>query len=148
MTPLINALACLLALLPASFLWTSPRSIARYGVSQALILLCFMLFTFFTGDMEDPMMEFYPLKMWAFCLCVSTLTLTKKRTFFMTLAQGLWFWIVFFGSLSLAYRGEPVNNLSMILLFFGMIGVQFFKQNPKEISLGILIYWVGIWMLF
>ena len=148
MTPLMNALACLLAVLPASFLWASPRSIARHGVSLALLLLSFMLFTFFTGDMEDPMMEFYPLKMGAFCLCVSTLTLTKKKIFFMTLAQGLWLWILFFGSLSLAYRGETVHNLSMILLFFGIIGVQFFKKNPKDISLVILIYWVGIWMLF
>ncbi|HOG68315.1 MAG TPA: hypothetical protein PLT31_08345 [Fibrobacteraceae bacterium] len=148
MTPIMNSLACLFALLPSYFLWSSSRSIARQGVLLALVLCSFMIFTFLVGDMESPLMEFYPLKMWAFCLCVSTLTLTKKQVFFMSLAQGFWLWILFFGSLSLAYRGETVSYLSMILLLAGILFVQFFKNKPKEISLGILIYWVGIWMLF
>lgn len=148
MTSLMNALACLFALLPSSFLWSTPRSLIRQGILLALILCSFMLFTFLVGDMNDPMIEFYPLKMWALCLCVSTLTLSKKKVFFMSLAQFFWLWIVFFGSLSLSYRGESVNYLSMILLLGGILFVQLFNQKQNDFSLGILIYWVGIWMLF
>lgn len=148
MTPLMNLLACLLALLPAPFLWTSPRSIARQGAMLSLILLSFVLFVYLAGNPNDATMEFYPLEMLAFCLCVSTLTLSKRKIFFMSLAQGLWLWIVFFGSLSLFYRGLDISYLSMLLLAVGILSFKFLKADSREFSFAILTYWVGIWMLF
>ena len=148
MTPLMNSLACLLALLPAPFLWTTRRPLARQGVLLSLILVSFMLFVFLAGDSNDATMEFYPLEMWAFCLCVSTLTLSKRKVFFMSLAQGLWLWILFFGSLSLFYRGLEISFLSMTLLAVGILSFRFLRTNSRETSFAILIYWVGIWMLF
>lgn len=72
-TPFANALASLLALGCAMFLWRQGSSILRNGALLALGLVIFSLyvfFGFFPDGKEIPLeLEHYPFKMLALCLC-------------------------------------------------------------------------------
>ena len=67
MIQLVNALACLIALGCASFLWKKGSSPYRNGALLVGALLLFCVFTYFGGEMfdarlVDPTLEHYPFR--------------------------------------------------------------------------------------
>ena len=62
MTPLIHALACLLVLGLASFLWRGKITLLKESLLILAFFLLSVLFTILAGDLRDPNMELYPFR--------------------------------------------------------------------------------------
>ena len=151
MTPLVNALACLVALGCASFLWRERSSPYRNGALLAAFLVLFSAFTYF-GGMDpralDPEMEYYPFRMMALCLCLSTTSLPFYRRRYLVLAQSLWLWIELFGGISLYYRGIDIAWTRILALWGMTLCSTFLSKISKEMEFCLMVLWLAIWVFF
>ena len=102
MIPLMNAVACLLALAMAQFFWRRPIRLFKEAFFLLAAVVVFCVYAYFSGDMNDPAMESYPFRMFALALCFSTTALPVKRllaiavsvfgsTFLSRISQGMEF---------------------------------------------------------
>lgn len=153
MTPLVNALACLIALGCASFLWRKGSSPYRNGALLAGILFLFCVFTYFGGEVfyaqiQDSSLEHYPFRMMALCLCFSTTSLALYRRRYLVLAQALWFWIELFGGIALFYRGFDVAWMRMLAIFCMAFCSTFLSKISKEMEFCLMVYWIAVWVFF
>lgn len=148
MNALTNSMACLLALGFAMFLWRGKISLLK----ETLLILSFLmvseLFTFFAGDLSNPGLEHYPLRMLALCLCCSTTGLPVKRRRYLVLAQVLWLWIELFGGISLSYRGFDMP-WTRIIAIAGMASCStLLTRISREMEFCLMVFWIAIWMFF
>lgn len=153
MTPLANALACLIALGCASFLWRKGSSPYRNGALLAGFLLLFGVFSYFGGEMfdarlSDPVLEMYPFRMTALCLCFSTTSLAFYRRRYLVLAQALWFWIELFGGIALYYRGFDMAWTRILAIFWMGFCSTFLSKISKEMEFCLMVFWLAVWVFF
>lgn len=150
MTSLANALACVLVLGGASFLWRKNSGIFQNGISLALLLFLFCLFSFFAVDGESLKAagELYPFRMMALCLCFSTTSLSKYRRRYLVLAQSLWLWIEMFGGISLYYRGIDVAWVRVAALAGITFCSNFLSKISREMEFCLMVFWIAIWIFF
>lgn len=153
MIPLVNALACLIALGCASFLWKKGSSPYRNGALLAGSLLLFSVFTYFGGEMfdarvADPMLEHYPFRMMALCLCLSTTSLTLYRRRYLVLAQALWFWVELFGGIALFYRGFDIAWMRILAILGMTFCSTFLSKISKEMEFCLMVFWIAVWVFF
>ena len=153
MTPLANALSCLIALGCASFLWRKKTSPYRNGGLLAGFLLLFCVFTYFAGEPFDartvpPALEHYPFRMMALCLCLSTTSLPFYRRRYLVLAQALWYWIELFGGISLYYRGFDIAWTRIAALLCMTLCSTFLSKISKEMEFCLIVLWLAIWVFF
>lgn len=152
MTPFVNALACLLCLASAMFLWRYKSSFYRNSLLLVGFMIIFGVFTFFGGEMFEagsmPMLEHYPFKMLALSLCFSTTSLAVRRRRYMVLAQVFWLWIELFGGISLFYRGFDIAWTRIIAI----AGIAFFSsllsKISKEMEFCLMVFWIAVWIFF
>ncbi len=153
MTPLANALACLIALGCALFLWRKGSSPYRNGALLAGFLLLFGVFTYFGGEMFDARsinlsLEMYPFRMMALCLCLSTTSLALYRRRYLVLAQALWFWVELFGGIALFYRGLDVAWTRILAIFWMGFCSTFLSKISKEMEFCLMVFWLAVWVFF
>lgn len=148
MTPLMNALACVMSLCFAVFLWREKISIFKDGA----LIFCFFVvsccFAFFVGDVDDPLLEYLPLRMLALCLCVSTTSLPHKRRRYLVLAQAFWVWVELFGGISLAYRGIEFAWTRVLAIAAITLCSTLLSKISREMEFCLLVFWIAIWMFF
>ncbi|WP_407442894.1 hypothetical protein [Fibrobacter sp.] len=148
MTPLMNALACLLALASARFLWRDKVSMLK----ESLILLGFLLiscfYTYFAADMSLVQMEHYPFRMLALFLCFSTTELPRKRRRYLVLAQTAWLWVEFFAGISLFYRGLDMPWIRITAIAGIAFGSSFLSRINREMEFCLMVFWIAIWVFF
>lgn len=148
MTPLMNSLACLMALALAVFLWRGKISLLK---ESCLILGFFVIssvFTLLTVGVENPQIEHYPLKMLALCLCFSTTALPHKRRRYLVLAQAFWLWVELFGGISLAYRGFDFTWTRPCAIFVVGSCCSLLSKITKEMEFCLMVFWIAIWIFF
>lgn len=143
MTPLQNALGCLLALGAAYYLWRPSASLFKNAALLAGALALFVGYSYGIGDEE-----FYPFRMFALCLCFSTTSLRKDRRRFLCLAQIFWFWIEFFGSLSLYYRGFDFAWTRLIAIAGLAFCSAFLSRISKGMEFCLMVFWIAVWIFF
>ena len=153
MNPLVNALACLIALGCASFLWKNGSSPYRNGALLAGSLLLFSVFTYFGGEMfdarvADPMLEHYPFRMMALSLCFSTTSLALYRRRYLVLAQALWLWIELFGGIVLFYRGFDIAWMRILAILGMTLCSTFLSKISKEMEFCLMVFWIAVWVFF
>lgn len=151
MTTLANALACVLALAVASFLWKKNSGFTRNAVFLSVALLLFCLFCFLGMDklgVADMSGELYPFRMMALCLCFSTTALPKYRRRYLVLAQSFWCWIEFFGGISLYYRGVDVAWMRIAALAGMAFCSTFLSRISREMEFCLMVFWIAIWIFF
>ncbi len=141
-------LSALFAMLPAPFLFKGELSVPLRGALMSMVLLLDAAFAYFVSSTDYPDFEILPFRMFALCLCFSTLFLGRRRRFFGILATVLWIWVEFFSALSLSYGG-----LSMPVVPFFILALAFFPLfllNPykKETRFLLAVVWVFAWTLF
>ena len=86
MSTFANAVACLLCLIFAAFLWKM-KGMLRVTLVMFFVVMISCLYTAFAGDLAVPTMENYPFRMVALTFCVFTTGLRENRRRFMVLAQ-------------------------------------------------------------
>lgn len=151
MSPLLNALACLISLGCASFLWRKDSSPYRNGALLAAFLLLFSVFTYLgAGDSiaADPSLEHYPFRMLALCLCLSTTSLEIYRRRYLVLAQALWCWVELFGAIALYYRGVDAACLRIAALAGITLGSTFLSRISREMEFCLMVFWIAVWFFF
>ena len=151
MTPLANALSCLIALGCASFLWRKGSSPYRNGALLAGFLVLFSLFTYLAqadSRIVDPTLEHYPFRMLALCLCLSTTSLPFYRRRYLVLAQSLWCWIELFASISLYYRGLDIAWTRILALLCMIFCSTFLSKISKEMEFCLMVLWLAVWVFF
>lgn len=148
MSPLMNALACLMALCFAMFLWRDKISLLK----ESLLILGFWViasvFTLLVSGVSDPLAEHYPLRMLAICLCFSTTSLPYKRRRYLVLAQALWLWIEAFGGIALAYRGFDFTWTRILAIAAITVCSTLLSKISKEMEFCLMVFWIAIWMFF
>ncbi|MCR5379164.1 MAG: hypothetical protein K6E57_09475 [Fibrobacter sp.] len=148
MTLLFHALACLMALGLAGFLWRGRISLFKESLLMIGFLLVFGVYTFLAGNVADPTMEHYPFRMLALCLCFSTTALPHKRRRYLVLAQAMWLWVEFFGALVLFYRGFDVPWVRIASIFVVGFGSSFLSRINREMEFCLMVFWIAIWVFF
>lgn len=148
MTPLMNAFACLLALALAQFFWHRPIRFFKEAFVIVGSLLLFGVYTFLAGDMSDPAMESYPLRMISLALCVSTTALPNKRRRYLLMAQVLWLWVEFFGGISLYYRGIEMPWTRLLAIAVSVFGSTFLSRISQGMEFALMAYWIAVWVFF
>ncbi|MCF0221029.1 MAG: hypothetical protein HUK19_01915 [Fibrobacter sp.] len=152
MTPLLNALACLLSLGCAMFLWRERSDLYRNSLLIIGFLVLYMVYTYlgggFTTPSETPLLESYPFKMLGLCLCFSTVSLKHKRRRYLVMSQVFWLWVELFGAVSLYYRGVDVSLIRIaavggITLFSSVL-----SGITKEMEFCLMVFWIAIWIFF
>lgn len=147
MTPFVNALACLLSLASAMFLWRYKSSFYRNSLLLVGFMIIFGVFSFFGGEMGGEL-EHYPFKMLALSLCFSTTSLKVRRRRYMVLAQVFWLWIELFGGISLYYRGFDIAWTRIIAI----AGIAFFSsllsKISREMEFCLMVFWIAVWIFF
>ncbi|MCF0224871.1 MAG: hypothetical protein HUK20_11440 [Fibrobacter sp.] len=152
MTPLFNALACLLTLACAQFFWRKQSSLLYNAIWMVGSLALFCLFSYLANDLENGRMalsvENYPFRMLAIALCFSTTTLRLNRRRYLVLAQSFWLWIEIFGAISLAYRGvDPLWVRVAAILGLAALSNNL-QRISKEMEFCLMVYWIAIWIFF
>jgi len=122
-----NAVACLLCLIFASFLWKI-KGIFRITLVMFLIVVTSCLYTAFAGNLTIPTLENYPFRMVALSLCVFTTGLRENRRLFMVLAQTFWLWV------------DAIAEIAL--------GCSFMARISREIEFGLIVLWMAVWMFF
>jgi len=151
MTTLANALACIITLGCANFLWKKNSGFYRNAVILATAFLLFVVYTFFAVDSLDvssAVGELYPFRMFALCLCFSASALPKYRRRYLVLAQALWCWIELFGGISLYYRGVDVAWIRVMALAGMTLCSTFLSKISREMEFCLMVFWIAIWMFF
>lgn len=148
MTPLANALACLLALACARFLWRPKISLLKESLTILAFALVSCFYTYMACDMDLMQTEFYPFRMMALFLCFSTTELPHKRRRFLVLAQTAWLWIEFFGGISLFYRGLEMPWIRIAAIAGVAFGSSFLSRINREMEFCLMVFWIAIWAFF
>ena len=148
MTPLMNAVACLLSLAMAQFLWHRPIKLFKEAFFLFLALVVFCIYAFFAGDVSQPVMESYPFRMLALCLCFSTTALPNMRRRYLLMAQVMWLWIEFFGGISLFYRGVEMPWTRIIAICVSVFGSTFLSRISQGMEFALMAYWIAVWVFF
>jgi len=152
MTPLMNALACLLSVGFAMFLWHRSKDGRLHILRECSLLTGFLLvagtYTFFAGDMMDPSMEHYPFRMLGLCLCCSTAGLPIKRRRYLVLAQVFWLWVELFGGISLFYHGVDVPWTRVAAIACMAVCSTFLSRISREMEFCLMVFWIAVWIFF
>ena len=144
MSTFANAVACLLCLIFAAFLWKM-KGMLRVTLVMFFVVMISCLYTAFAGDLAVSAMENYPFRMVALTFCVFTTGLRENRRRFMVLAQTFWLWVELVGNVSLSQAGleAPWIRLAGIAL-----GCSFMARISREIEFGLIVLWMAVWMFF
>lgn len=152
MTPLMNALACLISLGCALFLWRERSDLYRNALLIIGILVLGMAFTYFGADVASPteaaLLESYPFKMLGLCLCFSTTSLKHKRRRYLVISQVFWLWIEVFGGISLYYRGIDISLIRMVAIGGIAFLSSMLSRISKEMEFCLMVFWIAIWIFF
>lgn len=140
-------LAALFAMLPAPFLFQGKMSVPLRGAFIAIVLLGFELFSLLASSESYPFYELLPFQMLALCLCVSTLFLKERKTFFAALANASWLWADFFGMLSLSYRNVPFHLFPILFLCVGFLPIFILNLNKREGRFVLVAFWAAAWIM-
>ena len=137
-------LAALLSIAVSPFLFRGKMPFPMRGAILFLVLFLFEIFVWLAFSKEYPHYEILPFRMFALCLCFSTLFLSERSRFFGVLATVLWLWVDFFGMLSLSYRG--VEFRAIPLLFIAVSFLPFLEKSPRrEIRFLTAVLWAFAW---
>jgi len=148
MTPLMSSLACVMALAQAFFLWRGKISLLKEGLLLFGFFVISCVFTLLVGSPNDQQIEHYPLQMLALCLCFSTTSLPRYRRRYLVMAQALWFWVVLFGGISLAYRGIEFPWARALAILALCCCSTLLSRISKEMEFCLMVFWIAIWILF
>ena len=148
MTPLMSSLACVMALAQAFFLWRGKIRLLKEGLLLFGFFVISCVFTLLVGSPNDPQLEHYPLQMLALCLCFSTTSLPRYRRRYLVMAQALWFWVVLFGGISLAYRGIEFPWARALAILALCCSSTLLSRISKEMEFCLMVFWLAIWILF
>ena len=147
MSMFANAVACLLCLIFAAFLWKM-KGMHRVTLVMLLVVTTSVLYTAFVGNFADSSLENYPFRMVALALCVFTTGLRKNRRRYMVLAQTFWLWVELVGAVSLAQIGEPAPWFRLVAIAGIGLGCCFMARISREIEFGLIVLWMAVWMFF
>jgi hypothetical protein len=142
-----NAVACLLCLVFAAFLWKI-KGMYRITFVMFLIVMTSCLYTAIAGNLVNPMLENYPFRMVALTFCVFTTGLRDNRRRFMVLAQTFWLWVELLGYISLYQGGEEAPWIRLAAIAEIALGCCFMARISREIEFGLIVLWMAIWMFF
>jgi hypothetical protein len=142
-----NAVACLLCLVFAAFLWKI-KGMYRITFVMFLIVMTSCLYTAFAGNLANPMLENYPFRMVALIFCVFTTGLRDNRRRFMVLAQTFWLWVELLGNISLYQGGEEAPWIRLAAIAEIALGCCFMARISREIEFGLIVLWMAVWMFF
>ena len=148
MIPLLNAVACLLALAMAQFFWRRPIRLFKEAFFLLAAVVVFCVYAYFSGDMNDPAMDSYPFRMFALALCFSTTALPVKRRRYLLMAQVMWFWVEFFGSVSLFYHGFDMPWTRLLAISVSVFGSTFLSRISQGMEFALMAYWIAVWVFF
>ena len=143
MTPLQNALGCLLALGCAYFFWKPKARLFGNAGILSLALVLFVIYSYALGDVE-----FYPFRLFAISLCFSTISLRKNRRRFIFLAQLFWLWIELFGNISLYYRGGEFAWTRLVAVGGLALCGTFLSRISREMEFCLMVFWIAVWIFF
>lgn len=147
MSMFANAVACLLCLIFAAFLW-KVKGMLRITLMMFLVVMTSCLYTAFAGNIMDPTLEYYPFRMVALTFCVLTTGLRENRRRFMVLAQTFWLWVELVGNVSLYQMGEDAPWIRLAAIAEIALGCCFMAKISKEIEFGLIVLWMAVWMFF
>ena len=147
MSMFANAVACLLCLVFAAFLWKI-KGMFCITLVMFLIVMTSCLYTAFVGDFGDPILENYPFRMVALALCVFTTGLRENRRRFMVLAQTFWLWVELVGNASLYQMGAEAPWIRLAAIAGIALGCSFMARISREIEFGLIVLWMAVWMFF
>ena len=147
MSMFANAVACLLCLVFAAFLWKI-KGMFRITLVMFLIVMTSCLYTAFVGNFGDPILENYPFRMVALALCVFTTGLRENRRRFMVLAQTFWLWVELVGNASLYQMGAEAPWIRLAAIAGIALGCSFMVRISREIEFGLIVLWMAVWMFF
>ncbi len=147
MSMFANAVACLLCLVFAAFLWKI-KGMYRITFVMFLIVMTSFLYTAFAGNLVNPMLENYPFRMVALTFCVFTTGLRDNRRRFMVLAQTFWLWVELLGNISLYQGGEEAPWIRLAAIAEIALGCCFMARISREIEFGLIVLWMAVWMFF
>jgi len=147
MSMFANAVACLLCLVFAAFLWKI-KGMYRITFVMFLIVMTSSLYTAFAGNLANPMLENYPFRMVALTFCVFTTGLRDNRRRFMVLAQTFWLWVELLGNISLYQGGEEAPWIRLAAIAEIALGCCFMARISREIEFGLIVLWMAVWMFF
>ena len=147
MSMFANAVACLLSLIFAAFLWKM-KGMLRITLVMFLIVLTRCLYTVFAGNLLNPALENYPFRMLALALGVFTTGLRENRRRFMVLAQTFWLWVELVGNVSLFQAGAEAPWIRLAAIAEIALGCCFMARISREIEFGLIVLWMAVWMFF
>ena len=147
MSMFANAVACLLCLFFAAFLWNQ-RGMLRTALVMFVVGMTSCLYTSFVGNFAVATVENYPFRMLALTLCVFTTGLRENRRRFMVLAQAFWLWVELVGNVSLFQIGAEAPWLRLAAIAEIGLGCCFMVRISKEIEFGLIVLWMAVWMFF
>ena len=147
MSMFANAVACLLCLIFAAFLWKI-KGMFRITLVMFFIVMTSCLYTAFAGDLTIPTLENYPFRMVALTFCVFTTGLRDNRRRFMVLAQTFWLWVELLGIISLYQAGEEAPWIRLAAIAEIALGCCFMARISREIEFGLIVLWMAVWMFF
>lgn len=154
MSPFVNALACLLALGCATFVWRRGSSLfVNAGLLIGFFAL-FCLFAYFGCDFTNAdfkaaaNLESYPCRMLALCLCVSTTSLLHYRRRYLVLAQLFWLCTELFSGLSLVAYGYGMVWTRVAALACMAFCSSFLSKISREMEFCLMVFWIAIWIFF
>ena len=143
MSMFANAVACLLCLVFAAFLWKI-KGMFRITLVMFLIVMT----SYLVGNFGDPILENYPFRMVALALCVFTTGLRENRRRFMVLAQTFWLWVELVGNASLYQMGAEAPWIRLAAIAGIALGCSFMARISREIEFGLIVLWMAVWMFF
>ena len=147
MSTFANAVACLLCLIFAAFLWKM-KGMLRVTLVMFFVVMISCLYTAFAGDLAVSAMENYPFRMVALTFCVFTTGLRENRRRFMVLAQTFWLWVELVGNVSLSQAGLEAPWIRLAAIVGIALGCSFMARISREIEFGLIVLWMAVWMFF
>ena len=147
MSMFANAVACLLCLIFAAFLWKM-KGMLRVTLVMFFVVMTSCLYTALAGDLAVSAMESYPFRMVALTFCVYTTRLRENRRRYMVLAQTFWLWVELVGNISLFQMGEEAPWIRLAAIAEIALGCCFMAKISREIEFGLIVLWMAVWMFF
>ena len=134
MSMFANAVACLLCLFFAAFLWKQ-KGMLHVTLMMFVVVMTSCLYTAFVGNFAVPTLENYP-------------GLRENRRRFMVLAQAFWLWVELVGNVSLFQAGADAPWLRLAAIAEIGLGCCFMVRISREIEFGLIVLWMAVWMFF
>ena len=147
MSMFANAVACLLCLFFAAFLWQQ-KGMLHVSLMMFVVVMTICLYTAFVGNFAVPTLENYPFRMFALTMCFFTTGLRENRRRFMVLAQTFWLWVELVGNVSLLQTGMDAPWLRLAAIAEIGLGCCFMVRISREIEFGLIVLWMAVWMFF